>query len=132
MRVKALRYGLTVLAIGCLLGDPYSYGGVGGDLRNYEVHLWQSLAAAATGGLLLLALAFEVRTTRAWLRNLESALFISINAAYVLRDGFATRFLVGSVSDPRVAYLVAAGVVLRAALIALEVERVRPGAVTPA
>lgn len=83
--------------------DPYSYGTIGTDFLGDVRHEWQSVAAAGSIGLLVLAtILTAVRQIAAAIvvTVFDLALLLTTNVIYVLRDGFEIRAQAGYEGSP--------------------------------
>ncbi|HEX6373280.1 MAG TPA: hypothetical protein VF006_30425 [Longimicrobium sp.] len=101
----------------CLAFDPYTFGGVGGDRRNFEVHAWQVVATASLVFVQLAALFSSSCRATLTLLVLELTLFCTLNLIYIIRDGFDARTVVGNYSHPLPLKLIVTGLLLRSVWI---------------
>lgn len=112
---RALIAAMLTVVVGLMALDPYSWGGTGGEL-GFERFSWQIAVTALQVGLLGLLF---VMTLRAQYRHalalvlVELLLMIGANAWLILRDG-TQRFISGYAADSTTAWLLVAGVLLRA------------------
>ena len=114
------RVALTILvlaAIACLIPDPYTYGGVGGDRHNFEFHAWQVVATGVLVALLLTGTFRKDWTSVRHVFAIELLLFLTLNLIYVGRDGIETRVVVGNYGFRLPAFLVVSGLLVRLLLL---------------
>lgn len=116
------RVAATLFAPALMIGlfDPYSFGDEGREF-GLRSHAWQVAAAARQALLLVVAsyFAYSGAHRRApSVATTESALFLLLNVAFVLRDG-TTRFAAGYSADTTVVLALTIGLIARGTAIGL-------------
>jgi hypothetical protein len=108
---------LVGIALCCLIPDPYTYGGVGGDRHNFDFHIWQIVATIGLVTFLIAGVSRKDRIVALGIYQVETLLFVTLNLIYVARDGFYTRCVVGDYGFPLPAVLLLIGLLVRLQLL---------------